>query len=230
MRFNGPDCSCCDGYCGPDNGCNCSACMKLDVDRMRLCSGWLVNREGCPSRRSKGVFYCGRRVMIGVVNCDGYCGPTDGPSCVACRILQWQSGARYHSVGSSIYDEPTDRIETTSNANGHIARLGSTGKYYCGMTLDGQRCGCCDGYCGPTNGCNCSACMKLDVGRRWLPPGWLVNRDGCPARKSQGIFYCGRRVLVGVVNCDGYCGPTNGPNCVACQILQQQVGGRYRFV
>lgn len=56
--------------------------------------------------------------------------------------------------------------------------------------------------------------MELDVTHgRDLPLGWLVNRDGFAARKKDGLFYCGRRVLEGVSNCDGYCGPNNGPNC-----------------
>jgi hypothetical protein len=35
-------------------------------------------------------------------------------------------------------------------------QLGSTGKFYCGGKLDGPKCSCCNGYCGPTNGQNCS--------------------------------------------------------------------------
>ena len=38
--------------------------------------------------------------------------------------------------------------------------IGETGKYYCGMRL--LSCGCCDGTCGPNNGCNCLACQALD--------------------------------------------------------------------
>ena len=135
-----------------------------------------------------------------------------------------------NGVNKDVGPQNMDRIATTRNANGHTARLGSTGKYYCGRNLDGRRCRCCDGHCGPTNGCNCSACMKLDVERRCLPRGWLVNRHGCPARISGRRFYCGRKVMADDSRCDGYCGPTNGPNCEACQILQEQSSTRYRFV
>ena len=38
--------------------------------------------------------------------------------------------------------------------------LGDTGKYYCGMKL--LSCNCCDGHCGPNNGCNCGPCAQLD--------------------------------------------------------------------
>ena len=39
--------------------------------------------------------------------------------------------------------------------------LGQTGKYYCHMHV--LSCSCCDGYCGPDNGCNCPPCQKLDA-------------------------------------------------------------------
>lgn len=105
-------------------------------------------------------------------------------------------------------------IEEKVNRAGHKAKLGSTGKYYCANALD-VRCMCCNGYCGPSNGCNCSHCMLLDIQSRNLPKGWLVNREGFLAKKgSTGLYYCGRCVMIGVFNCDGYCGPDNGPNCL----------------
>lgn len=103
-----------------------------------------------------------------------------------------------------------------------VSRLGKSGKYYCGQKLDGF-CGCCNGFCGTTNGCNCSECMMLDIKCRNLPKGWLVNKEGFSARRSQtGIFYCGRKCMTNVARCDGYCGPTNGPNCASCKVLDQQ--------
>ncbi|GFN81530.1 E3 ubiquitin-protein ligase herc2-like, partial [Plakobranchus ocellatus] len=35
-----------------------------------------------------------------------------------------------------------------------------TGKFYCGMKV--LSCACCDGHCGPNNGCNCPPCQQLD--------------------------------------------------------------------
>jgi hypothetical protein len=125
-------------------------------------------------------------------------------------------------------------IERKINEKGSKARLGSTGKYYCGELLDYHSCKCCNGFCGPTNGCNCSACMKLDLMSRNLPKGWLVNREGFQSRKGRnGLFYCGRRVLVGTPYCDGYCGPTDGPNCYACAQLDWMTsynGRRYSYL
>ena len=71
--------------------------------------------------------------------------------------------------------------------------------------------------------------MKLDI--RGLPCGTLVNRHGSTSSRSNqtGLFYCGMKVMVGVQGCDGYCGPTNGPNCQACKILQSQANTRYRI-
>ena len=113
------------------------------------------------------------------------------------------------------------------NDQGRKARLGDSGKYYCGGPLETD-CMCCNGYCGPDNGCNCKYCMKLDIAVRALPKGYLVNRDGAACRKgTSGNFYCGRKVLIGVAFCDGYCGPTNGPSCVSCNTINQQVKDRY---
>jgi hypothetical protein len=49
------------------------------------------------------------------------------------------------------------------NSAGYIAKMGTTGKYYCGRRV--LYCSCCDGHCGPTNGCNCESCQQLD--RSW---------------------------------------------------------------
>jgi hypothetical protein len=125
---------------------------------------------------------------------------------------------------------PDDRLEKTRNKFGRYARLGSTGKFYCGGELDGFRCSCCNGKCGVSNGCNCSGCMLLDVQKKQLPHGWLVNRDGASARRSgdgSEKFYCGRMVMTHDTRTDGYCGPTNGEQCVACQRLNEQQDRRY---
>ena len=113
------------------------------------------------------------------------------------------------------------KIDVLENSRGLQSRLGSTGKYYCGQALD-VRCTCCNGLCGPTNGCNCSSCMELDIKSRNLPQGWLVNSDGYVSRrKTQNeLFYCGRKVM-DQRECDGYCGPNNGPNCNSCKRLDQ---------
>ena len=128
---------------------------------------------------------------------------------------------------SPIFD---DRLERTRNKFNRYARLGSSGKFYCGGRLDGPRCVCCDGGCGPSNGCNCSGCMLLDVQKRQLPRGWLVNREGATARCSQEEptkFYCGRMVMTHDPQTDGYCGPTNGEQCDSCSKLSKQQHQRY---
>lgn len=115
-----------------------------------------------------------------------------------------------------------DPIATTTNSRGRQARLGTTGGYYCGGHLD-VYCQCCDGQCGPTNGCRCTSCMELTVRSRGLPRGYLVNREGATARRyrDQGKFYCGRAVMPFAFGSDGYCGPTNGNNCDACNKLDR---------
>lgn len=77
---------------------------------------------------------------------------------------------------------------TTGNNNGLInsagvlSKKGDTGKYYCGMKL--LSCNCCDGHCGPNNGCNCGPCAQLDkeeeerkaeVARKPQPSGPMID-------------------------------------------------------
>ncbi|KAK9875129.1 hypothetical protein WA026_005922 [Henosepilachna vigintioctopunctata] len=47
------------------------------------------------------------------------------------------------------------------NSVGVLAKKGELGKYYCGQKV--LTCTCCDGICGPSAGCNCQACQKLDA-------------------------------------------------------------------
>lgn len=102
------------------------------------------------------------------------------------------------------------------------ARIGLTGKYYCGGKLD-TPCSCCNGYCGTSSGCNCLNCMRLDIEARALPLGYLVNREGRMARKgSTGNWYCGAKQSH-LLRSDGWCGPTDGPQCNPCKILESQI-------
>ena len=120
-----------------------------------------------------------------------------------------------------------DIIGSTTNSFGRTARVGASGKYYCGGPLN-TNCGCCDGSCGPTTGCNCSGCMELDLAARCLPSGYLVNKEGRVAKlSSNGNVYCGSKVMNGVPGCDGWCGPNSGPQCSSCRILQSQWSERY---
>lgn len=92
---------------------------------------------------------------------------------------------------------PDDVIGDRENSKGFVAKIGSSGKYYCGQALDVVECKCCNGECGPESGCNCSACMKLDLAARKLPKGFLVNGDGAIAQLQPGteIYICGRKLM-----------------------------------
>ena len=120
-----------------------------------------------------------------------------------------------------------DLIGAKKNGLGHYARLGQSGKYYCGKSLD-FICSCCNGQCGTTSGCNCTSCFKLDLETRDLPKGHSLNKDGFAVRKGaswQGAtrFYCGRKVMPRDHLSDGWCGPTDGHNCPACVMIQHQL-------
>ena len=56
-----------------------------------------------------------------------------------------------------------DRISKAGNLHGNYAEVGTSGKFYCGMSIEACDSDCCDGNCGPNNGCNCKACMFIDV-------------------------------------------------------------------
>ncbi len=121
-----------------------------------------------------------------------------------------------------------DPIGVKTNATLRMSRLGTSGKYYCGgRTI---KCACCNGFCGPSNGCNCAACMKLDIEARGLPKGCYVNKEGGTCKMSEGKMHCGRKIGEVSFKWDGYCGPDNGPNCKACQILQMQTQDKYKEI
>ena len=110
------------------------------------------------------------------------------------------------------------------------ARIGSSGKYYCGQRFN-VICSCCNGACGPDDGCNCEKCMLLDIEARALPKGYLVNKEGRISREGKGsMWHCGARVIKGVFRSDDWCGPTNGPQCSACKRLQSQLNNRYASI
>ncbi|CAH0405793.1 unnamed protein product [Chilo suppressalis] len=47
------------------------------------------------------------------------------------------------------------------NSAGVTAKLGESGKYYCGLRI--LTCTCCDGLCGPHSGCACAPCTALST-------------------------------------------------------------------
>jgi hypothetical protein len=105
-------------------------------------------------------------------------------------------------------------IDRLQNERGRWARLGETGKFYCGGKLEGPFCQCCDGNCGPGNGCNCQGCMKLDLQAKRLPKGYLMNREGFPcAIGENGVPFCRRKV-----GDTAYCDTLSV--CMACNILK----------
>lgn len=103
-------------------------------------------------------------------------------------------------------------IEAKTNSKGVLARLGKNGKYYCGQRIEGPRCGCCDGYCGPINGCNCDACMMLDIELRKLPQGCLVNNQGRLAQinSTNGYYSCGVDMMGMKCGENGLCAACTG--------------------
>lgn len=158
------------------------------------------------TQSSNGKFYCGRFGLLHCRCCDGRCGPDNGCNCPSC--------SRLDRAFNSFNTQHTTVAEVAMlNGDGVPAKRGTSGKYYCGRR-GVLSCYCCNGTCGPTSGCNCHSCHVLD------DPILYRNTDGVPCHKVNGRFYCGRR-NVSCRCCDGYCGPTSGCSCRACQMTNE---------
>ena len=96
--------------------------------------------------------------------------------------------SQHDSVEKVFSVDPLDIIDSVINLNDCESVIGDANKYYCGKNVDTCK-SCCNGNCGPTNGCNCRACMLIDVTKRMLKPGFLVNSKGrnCRVSKSNGL-------------------------------------------
>jgi len=136
--------------------------------------------------------------------CNGRCGPSGGHNCADCKYLDVQ-----HS------DEVRVNFDGVKAVKSVISK-----KYYCGRKI--LTCICCDGHCGPTDGCNCKACKWLDI---QSDANAILNQDSVRAVKDKnGRFYCGRNTA----KCDccpsgGWCGPGYGYcNCAACGWLSDK--------
>ena len=97
-----------------------------------------------------GLWYCGRRVMenhnypFSTDDCDGFCGPTNGPNCPSCVIYGIGCGNSF----------PLQRI----NKQGIVSSQGETGLFYCGRVMKTKVSSAHDRKCGPNNGPNCLEC------------------------------------------------------------------------
>ncbi|CAG9332995.1 unnamed protein product [Blepharisma stoltei] len=134
--------------------------------------------------------------------------------------------AQQNMNASIVYEGNANRnpIEITKNSEGNTSRLGQNGKYYCGRPMK-VRCKCCDGNCGPGNGCNCAACMELDVKAMQLPRGYLLNRCGRISKMcTDGKVHC----YAPIQNVEIRCTPESSNQCRECAILEQQWNGVYQ--
>ncbi|KAJ3080664.1 hypothetical protein HK100_010090 [Physocladia obscura] len=108
------------------------------------------------------------------------------------------------------------------NAKGGLARLGSSGRFYCGAPLP-TNCRCCDGFCGPDSGHNCPECHDLDVVVKRLPNAFILNADGFACRvdprAGNNLYYCGRKISRASSD---YCSCDSARQCRACQFTSNE--------
>jgi hypothetical protein len=188
-RPGGRQCTC-DGTCGPNNGCQCSACFELEeayhrreipapervsVEEGRNNANRKVRCSFDSYHRRRYLRYCGANVGQSGYHqpcgrCDGRCGPNSGCQCQACHALDEVIAQRQQQLGLEV-------IDIFRNQSGHECHVsfcppsshGTSGyKFYCGRRVgregyQPQVASCrCDGVCGPSNGCQCSDCFALD--------------------------------------------------------------------
>lgn len=75
------NCGSCDGRCGPNSGCQCTSCMKLDIEFNNLPDGYVYNHDGVLCQLVKDKFFCGIRLGNAV-----FCEP-EHHSCTPCGRL-----------------------------------------------------------------------------------------------------------------------------------------------
>jgi hypothetical protein len=73
-------CPTCDGMCGPNSGCQCSYCMKLDMEFYNLPAGFTLNHDGNICKFIENQFFCGNRMG------NNFCTPDYG-SCQPCSRI-----------------------------------------------------------------------------------------------------------------------------------------------
>lgn len=131
-----------------------------------------VNDDGEVSALSEnGRFYCGREVgPLGFghapidVCCNGKCGPNNGHQCKSCCRLQIVAGKNDSKRNRD--GAPTrvsyDRVHTRAYRRYCGRKMG--GKAAIPRTNPAWRDNCCDdGVCGPLNGCQCAACLQMEI-------------------------------------------------------------------
>jgi hypothetical protein len=134
-----------------------------------------------------------------------------------------------NSNSNNYFKSQSGPISFIENDN-YNASLGENNIFYCGGRLN-FKCKCCDGTCGPTNGCVCSACMRYNCRKRNLPFGHLINKKGLVAKWHKAIFggnfYCGgefkheiNRLFGSKKIISGVCGSTLG-SCSECETLTE---------
>ena len=117
-----------------------------------------------------------------------------------------------------------DLFAPLSNKKNIRASRGESGKFYCAKKND-IKCvlkNCCDGNCGPDNGCNCTACIQLDKEFYQLEKNQMLNKMGVVCQLVNNSFYCGGNYFVNGKCIQ--CAPGNGNfMCMGCSAVNNPV-------
>ena len=76
------------------------------------------------------------------------------------------------------------------NKKGNKVTMGRFGIVYCSPKME-FKCDCCDGNCGPTDGCCCISCMEMNCQTRNIASGDLINKHGRISQFTKRSYYCG---------------------------------------
>ena len=141
--------------------------FSVNREEAKVHKGGSKGTGGDTKMHQSDLWYCGRQMkQCRCGSCDGQCGPTNGCPCNACVEL----------LGFVVEDKKLKRMVATgfrTNREGAAVHKGASDHtcnspaveceklWYCGRRMNQCRCGRCDGQCGPSNGCPCTACVEL---------------------------------------------------------------------
>lgn len=186
-KLNQCRCNNCDGRCGPTDGCPCNSCKELTLSNREH-----INYEiKCP--RGHVMKLSNRETQW---RCDGRNEP-DG--CAGNRRNQSASSRWRCSEGcdfdycGACYTKKLPRLVVSSNIRINCEGVKSIPSYdwfhtgserhYCGRNVGNSKyandCQICSGRCGPTHGCQCIACFKIDN------PEFISNSVFLPPQLTQ---------------------------------------------
>ena len=177
-------CGKCGDVCGKDGkGCQCPGCHKTQILYIsairKKCPNGHSLKKGCfgKLKKDRRAFICGvcrSNILLGMWHSGIFVPPrsplygpinfADSQYMLACEeCLYFLCPACVTRVAPPM-DYPSLGLITNAELFEPVTGIQKwyrcLGAIYCGRKMDQCRCGGCDGYCGPDNGCPCNECLE----------------------------------------------------------------------